>query len=523
MYIRFQIPHPDKYSADNKWSVTTWPNNPEAVSGGKLVYPISQDPNDYAIYLTRFNSSAYGINAGQTGHHIKIGAGINTMGYRSAVLAGNNVEFHRGLHYTMIDFISPGSATNVRSQFYLNRVRCTDGAKIHVSRGEWKFGGPLESIRSAFIRGNGNPAIDNIYCKDCTIGDYHDLCTPGNGQSSRRYRWRNCTFSQIYDDGIQHNMQVGEVEMGYCFFYASAYGGGGQNGSEGNPAAPAQWYFHHNICDLRQERGTNWKAQPHPIFPCSRHSADGSSPWKVYNNLIIFGPDCEEELGPCLANAYGQISNNLLTGAANMYEHFNSILLRVFLEGTKRYDAVSSFGALYSDNHQSRSDFVVGRQVRYSAALTNELADYNCYWRAAGMNVSGLLTDYARGNNDTVNSYATLAAWKASSEFTLSKSSGARRGAYADGFDGNSTESKPTIPTIDNYPADRFNYRPSPTAAVMVATTSSLSGADWWTTPPTWGADYFSWSAGGGSLAPSAWKGALDPNGTTIEVGVLNP
>jgi hypothetical protein len=523
VYIRFQRPHPDKYSTDNKWSVNTWPGFPEAVRGGKLVYPISEDPNDYAIYLTRTNATVYGFDPTNSGHHVKIGSGINSMGFRHAIRGSNAIQMHRGLHYTWQDFIGISVAGSEKDDYFLSRVRCTDGSKLHLSRGEWKFGGHLEGIRSACFRNSVSAGgVSNFYWKDCTIADYHEAYV--GRANGRRLRFRNCTFHSILDDGFQYHFTNGEMEWGYCFFYNSAYGGPGESDSEGGPTVPAQMYFHHNIVDLRQERSKNWRAQACPQFCAGSHSPDGINPWKTYNNLIIFGPDAEEELGPMLMHCPTG-SNNTSTGAANMHQVFNNILLRVFLEGTKRYDAVSSLGGRYSDNFDSRSDYVSGRRwVRYSAVLSNELFDYNLYWRSPGMNVNGLLREYARGKEDTVNNYATLAAWKASAEFEHSKLSGSRRGAYSPGVDGNSTESKPTLPSIDNYPTDRFKYRPSPTTAVTVATSGSLSGSNWWSTPPSWGDDYFPWNdtESGCLLAPSGFKGALDPNGATINVGVLN-
>ena len=53
-------------------------------------------------------------------------------------------------------------------------------------------------------------------------------------------------------------------------------------------------------------------------------------------------PDLEEEVGlgwPHCASGSNS-TNNTFTGAALMHEVFNNIMLRVFLEGTKRYDAV---------------------------------------------------------------------------------------------------------------------------------------------------------------------------------------
>jgi hypothetical protein len=209
-----------------------------------------------------------------------------------------------------------------------------------------------------------------------------------------------------------------------------------------------------------------------------------------------------------------------------MHECFNNILLRVFLEGAKRYDPwVGQAEGSYSDSFApNRTDFVLGTMTRYSASESNELFDYNCYWRPAGMIVSPLFRGHRRGGiGQTLFNFNSLAAWKAHTEFEHSKLGGVRRGSYAPGFDGNSTDSKPTLPSIDDYPSSRFDYRPAPTPVVTAATASSLSGTNWWSPPPSWGATYFPWDDGEKTLAPSPWKGALDPNGTTMPIGVQNP
>ena len=216
--------------------------------------------------------------------------------------------------------------------------------------------------------------------------------------------------------------------------------------------------------------------------------------------------------------------NNGLNGVANTHQVFNNIILLTFLEGTKRYDpVVTNPNAQYSDNLRNRNDFLGNRQNRYSAAHSNELQDYNLYWRRPEMNVNAAFRNQ-RGAGQTVTTYADLAAWYASSEFEHSKLSGQRRPAYAPGWEANSTMTKPTMGTIDNYPAERFTgYRPAATSAVTVASGGSLNGQNWWTTPPSWGATYFPWNDGEMTLAPSAYKGPVDPNGSTMSVGVQNP
>ena len=54
LYIRFQRPHPGKYSPDGRFPAHLWPDNPEAVnSNGELAYPVSENPNNYVINVAR--------------------------------------------------------------------------------------------------------------------------------------------------------------------------------------------------------------------------------------------------------------------------------------------------------------------------------------------------------------------------------------------------------------------------------------------------------------------------------------
>jgi hypothetical protein len=514
VYIRMQRPHPGKYSFGGKWSRNVWPNNPEAVnSSGELVYPISQNPNDYPIYLCRANQSLTAFNPGVSGGFIKIGSGINSMGFQSC-LVGHDIVMRRGLHYAWRYFVrSNNDTTNKRRDYDIQRVRATDGSKIHVARAEWKFEGWLEALfRSAFIESPGSDALENLYFKDCTIADYHEIMVTDRAIG---FRFRNCTFLHIHDDGIQSASTVSRFEFGYCYFRGSAYGGTG--GQTGTGTDPGQWYIHHNILDFREERCTNWRAQPHPGFPYLGHSPSGNQPRKYYNNTFLWGPDTEETSHA----GYGH-NEDTENSHALAHEVFNNLNIRMSW-GT-RYDPTA--GAKYSFFLTGRSDSL-SEYMHYDPNRSNEFWDYNLYYRdmQGTTLVEGILWNVGAGaqSNNERASFASLAAWYASPKFTTSKGAGTRRGAYPPGFEGNSTETKPTMPSLDNFPADRFKYRPSPTSAVTTATVSSLSGANWWNTPPSWGAAYFPWNDGENTLAPSAWKGALDPNGSTMPVGVQNP
>jgi hypothetical protein len=187
----------------------------------------------------------------------------------------------------------------------------------------------------------------------------------------------------------------------------------------------------------------------------------------------------------------------------------------------QRHSLGSVRAVRYSNIFQNQSDFVCGRQ-HCDPNASNELWDFNMYYKDVPNAVDGLFSETSASGRPG-SSFASLAAFKASALFTLSKTSGSKRGAYPPGFENSSTDSRPTLPSLDDFPGSRFLYRPTAQTQVTTATTGSLSGADWWSTPPSWGAQFFSWSAGGGSVAPSGWKGALDPNGSTITVGVLDP
>ncbi len=168
---------------------------------------------------------------------------------------------------------------------------------------------------------------------------------------------------------------------------------------------------------LPPEKCSNWRAQPHPQDVYTPHSPDGNSPRKIYNNLVICGPDRQEEDGIGFEHSPQGSGggNNRLNGAANTHQVFNNIILLTFLEGTKRYDpVVTNPNAQYSDNLRNRSDFLGNRQNRYSAAHSNELQDYNLYWRRPAMNVNAAFRNQ-RGAGQTVTTYADLAAWYASS------------------------------------------------------------------------------------------------------------
>jgi Concanavalin A-like lectin/glucanases superfamily len=493
LYIRMQKPHAGKVSVGNTWQNHLWPGHPEAISNGQIAYPVTENPNSYPIHLyRRSNTSAF--NATSTNGHIKIGSGINSLGYQHIVAQCSNLTMRRGTHISWHTFMQ---VTATRSNIDLQRTRMSGGSKRHGSRDEWKFGGSFEPDRGAWVEVSGTDALvmTNWNLKDCTIADFHEIIV---GQGSQ-WRFRNCTIFNILDDGVQGHCTTNQVEFGYCYFRNAAYGGHGQGGGIGGT-----YFFHHNILDPRVEKCAFYRQAAVPNFLWLNHSTGGSQPRKVYNNTLLWGPDVEE------AQSNGLNHNDERNNASSEpHEVFNNIVIR---HGTRRYPAIGFFS-------QPQTDFVQGR-LKWGGS--NEMWDYNLYYRQVpqinGAFLNGILQGASSGfGSPSLENFATLAAWRASSAFQTSKQ------RYAPGFEANGTDTKPTLPSLDNFPTDRFKYRPSPTAAVTTATTSSLSGANWWSTPPSWGASFFPWNDGEKTLAPSNWKGALDPNGSTLPVGVQNP
>jgi Concanavalin A-like lectin/glucanases superfamily len=516
VYIRMQRPHPGKYSLDNKWSNHIWPGHPEAISNGQIAYPVSENPNNYQIHIfrsTNANAIANGAN------FITLGNGINTLGYHH-IATGDNLQFKRGIDLTWHSWITSTSPQN----WFAERRRMSWGSVLHVSRAEWKFEGWLESkFRAAFIAGGGGSGSgNNLNFKDCTIADYHEIATGGGGDGN--WRWRNCTFWHIVDDGLQVGTPLTRVEFGYCYFLGAAYGGYGFGGTESDDPNPGGWFFHHNIVDVREERGIEWRAQPPPKFPYLGHSPDHSRPHKNYNNTIFWGADIVGELPLGLGHL---VTNQAVKNTSSVpHEVFNNIGIRQVWSG-KRYDQLAGSGyATSSGANTGPSDFAWGKDTSTHPDRSNEFWDYNLWYR--DLDGTAAADSYAKNimvanNITTLRSFSSMAGWKASAEFQANKVAGAVRAAYSPGIEGNSTDVKPTMPSLDNFPADRFKYRPSTQTQVTTATSSSLSGANWWSPAPSWGATYFPWNDGAMTLAPSAWKGALDPNGSTNPVGVQNP
>jgi hypothetical protein len=194
--------------------------------------------------------------------------------------------------------------------------------------------------------------------------------------------------------------------------------------------------------------------------------------------------------------------NGRVNTSSIAHEVFNNIFIRVSgqVGSTARYNSTSPFPG-WSDH------CLVKLQCDGSS---REFWDYNILWRdpALAPFAHGLLDEIGNRPDTNESDYASLANFRnnvfsggSGGHFNLSKS------IYAPGFEANSFEFKPTMASIDSFPANRLDYRPSPHANRTTGKTTSLSGE----------------STAGWPAQPSNWKGALDPAGTTMPVGVQNP
>jgi hypothetical protein len=479
VYIRMQRPHPAKYSVGNKW-----PNDGrffgaagQEVVNGRLAFPVTQNPKDYVIYLAEHGGSAFTLAGKQWW---AFGGGINSAGYMRMVEcnAASDISFGRGLHLVHRFGMQTSSATTARLS--CNRTRISVGSHRHISFVEFKFGGRYfeGNSRGSLWETSSTALFDRWTFRDCTLHGWFDLCVggaPGN------HRFLNCTIVDTMDDGIQHNpSNTHNIEFGWCYFRDCGFDGP-DDGSGGNTNP---WYIHHNIMDYRAIRVVDvFGKEPYPMALVQFHSPNANRPGKYFNNTVIVMTDTADQQRIPFNHFHGDRANQ----HPNFYnECFNNILTVCNGDvGTStRYTSTSPF--------PGRADQVM-RGVRPVTTDSKEIFNYNLYWRdpALAPFTKGLIQTR---QGSTLTERATLAAAKS---------------AYPQ-FEPNGVEAKPIIASLDNFPADRLKYRPAANSDVLTAYSNQ-------TTSPA-GESMSGWPA-----KPSPWKGALDPNGTTVPVGVQKP
>jgi hypothetical protein len=409
------------------------------------------------------------------------GAGINSHGYMRVIdpgTAGANITFDRGLHLTHRFGVSIASGT--ASNFTFNRTRISVGSHRHLSFVEFKFGSRYfeSNSRGSLWETAGTSQLSGFTFQNCTLHGFFDLAVggaPGN------HKFLNCVIWDVMDDGIQHHPgNTANIEFGWCYIRDAGFDG--PDAGSGNIATP--WYVHHNIMDYRAIRVVDLNGkEPYPMALIQFHSPSANRPIKCFNNTVIVMTDTMDQQRIPFNHMHGETVN---AHPSFYQECFNNILLVCNGQvGTAtRYTSTSPF--------PGASDQVM-RGVKPNTAQSKEKFDYNLYWRDPA------LAPFTKG----------LIQTKEGSTLTERATLAAAQSAYAQ-FEPNGVEGKPTMPSLDNFPTDRRKYRPSANSNVTTAYTNQ-------TTSPA-GESMASWPA-----RPSPWKGALDPNGTAMLVGVGNP
>jgi len=510
------------YPTEPKWFVDdgNWKN-------GKPIIGLNpdqsfKDPNTVRIYVAPHELN--GNTAINGGPFIRVGSGINTMGYWLTVgQNANQVEFHRGSHYAYWGSLMSASA---RSDLTFHRCRFFCGEwRLQGSMHLFKFGGPWESERNGFVAlpPNGS-SMTNVTFDNCTIQGYHEGVV--GSKYIDKMRFVNCSFYLIFDELMQIPIgRTSRMEVGHCYMRDCPGGiGADQTGAAGTPANSTadpngMIYYHHNLHDERCPRAGDQKHMVEGGPWSISHSSNDISAHKWYNNTIIFNPDDPPNRGMAMGH---RNNDGLCSGVAT--EVFNNICIR---HDTKRY--VSNEGTAPANGDAAED----GMDVKNSSGGYNlEYRDYNLYYRDipkdpktgafsdkkwANMNLrwfgaNNPSFDYIRSNTGKE---PGSSVFYGSAYWTESKNTG-----YAPGWETNGSDADPQIPSVSGtFPANRMDYRPQNTAATA-GTSSSLSGTNWWSAAPwtSYGATPVAWD-----LAPSPYKGALDPNGTDMTVGVLNP
>jgi hypothetical protein len=513
VYIRMQKPDANKLSFGGKYPknavVGDWPG--WANANGQIDFPVSEDPRDYAIWFSvspggQGGGKAFTFNSGVS--NWVIGEGINSFGHETTVWltsSNNNITLKRGTDLsTRYGILAAATGGNTSAGLTIQRRRMGIGSHRHCPLVNWKFGGPLEaSHRGAGFETNwqsGGAVLSNLQATDCTFYGWHDTAVRGGPD----WKFRHCTFYRIFDDGFQVDIPVApRNEFHHCYFLDSAFGGPGGAGT-----MAGSWKVSHCIFDCRLPKMTDVGASLSPYsepFMISFNLAHPdwtqgvSHPHKVYNCTIIHAPDgVGRESAPHFAHIHGSKDN----GSTVFHEIWNCICCVISADRYAGNGGQAWVGP---------SDYAVSRMITDGAS--REAHDYlmihrDCPFHPSTPNAftNGIIHAFA-GNDASPENFSTLAAWKASSKFNASKN------IYSPGFLNSAIVADPQIPSAVRAPASfdtRRNYRPQNSQAVSAArsaTSTSLTGE----------------STTGWTVAPSPWMGALDPNGTTMPIGVQNP
>ena len=524
VYIRMQIPDPVRMSKNGKWPVggimSDWPG--AINSSGQIAYPVSQDPRDYAIYLTYAPGNGAGgvaFTFNPAVNNWTIGSGINSVGYEDIIRTNNNdnITFQRGTDLcTGIGiFTVRGVANSDSANMTLQRRRMGTGSIRHTPLLDWKYGGyysgetagrnpPEIAYRAYGISNDGdNNPMSNLNATNCTFYGFHDMCGTEGILNAGGPNWKfmQCTFYKIFDDGFQTSLiTYRNLECHYCYFLDSSVGGPGFSG-----IATGSHKYSHCIIDARMPKkfdNDDEEIFTEGIDPLHFDWAQSvCDPRKIYNCTFIVPPDNSALDGGCFSNHARGGKDNFAT---EYWEYWNNIACIV---SDKRYGVNASPSAW-----QGPCDAPIYRMI--TDGDSKEAHDFCIIYRDCPFHpntpsafTNGIIVACTSADTGDAD-FNTIVAWKANSRYTNSKI------VYSPGYHNSSVIEDPQIPSAVRSPATfdvRRDYRPRNAHSTSLArTTTGTSIA---------GQNTASWT-----VLPSPWIGALDPNNTTsCPVGVQQP
>ena len=530
---------------------------------------IGQDlnPNTLKIYLGRRDTTGLLIHD-NSGSFTRFGSGVNSMGFRRYTNKSNH-ELHRGSHYLPGFFLD--STTDV-SNITAHRARLF-GYGEHRMQGSMKimkYNNPLGSILEGSHRNGliniGSAAVRNVTFYNCTLSYWHEVLVGGQHVLDR-IRFVNCVLHAGFDECVQvTNRLMFNVEFGHCYFRDQAiWSGGGANDGVTTPPSPfCTEYWHHNIQDARLPRGTvdvasnvnDANGTPLKIrTPLGGANSNGRSQdtdgaAKKYNNTTIMPPDT------AASNTNSLCWNMALTPPVStpgnnpreFDEGFNNILI---CSDNKRYRGKESTSVNWFrwDSVERKAAVRIINPAGATPRYNRHWRDYNTYWRNVAVDPqTGFQSnkkfidlnystgtqpnpdfDYVQANNGTEPNGGPVgdAVFYGSSEwaFTRDNIGAAFWGpGNTKGWEQNGSDDNPRIPSVDSFPAQRMDYRPQNAQTGVATAPSVTAGGNAWYgtgTTPGWsnyGATQVPWN-----WAPSPWRGALDPAGTDMPIGVQRP
>ena len=151
---------------------------PKRISQRTTDYPITEDPNDYPIYLARFDTATHCASSFASGGWAKIGSGINSYGLSLGAWIGarHDIWVDRGTALLWQLFIRASQLRATVTNYFLNRVRCTDGSKGMPRSQNGSSAAGRRAWRSICFTLLNSNTMSGVYFKDCTIGDWHEIC-----------------------------------------------------------------------------------------------------------------------------------------------------------------------------------------------------------------------------------------------------------------------------------------------------------------------------------------------------------